>query len=140
MVPRVVACPEDEGVRHTQRPLRRAKPRGALGNRVGQPRDADLSASMAARASIRRPRLAGATSVSASADAGNTNACLTPGTPKFMEGVEQIRQIDDTHVRWTTTIGGKEKEWDADGSIHISDRGRHQMRDFSTANERGPLR
>ena len=34
--------------------------------------------------------------------------------PKFMEGVEQVRQLDDTHVHWTAEIGGITREWDAE--------------------------
>ena len=33
--------------------------------------------------------------------------------PKFMEGVEEVRQIDDTHTHWRTKVAGKEKEFDA---------------------------
>ena len=32
--------------------------------------------------------------------------------PQFMEGVEEIRQIDDTHTHWRTKIGGVEREFD----------------------------
>jgi len=34
--------------------------------------------------------------------------------PAFMEGVEQIRQIDDTHLHWVAEVGGKREEWDAE--------------------------
>src|SRR4030095_1564723 len=33
--------------------------------------------------------------------------------PRFMEGVDQVTQLDDTHLHWKATIGGKQKEWDA---------------------------
>jgi uncharacterized membrane protein len=33
--------------------------------------------------------------------------------PKFMEGVKQIRQIDDTTLNWIAEIGGQEREWKA---------------------------
>jgi uncharacterized membrane protein len=33
--------------------------------------------------------------------------------PRFMERVEAIRQIDDTHTHWRTKIAGREKEFDA---------------------------
>jgi uncharacterized membrane protein len=33
--------------------------------------------------------------------------------PRFMEGVVEVRQLDDTHLHWKATVGGKEKEWDA---------------------------
>ena len=34
--------------------------------------------------------------------------------PAFMEGVEQIRQIDDSHLHWVAEVGGKREEWDAE--------------------------
>jgi uncharacterized membrane protein len=34
--------------------------------------------------------------------------------PKFMEGVEEVRQIDDTHTHWRTKVAGKEVEFDAE--------------------------
>ena len=33
--------------------------------------------------------------------------------PKFMEGVEDVRQTDDTHLHWRAKIGGRQEEWDA---------------------------
>ena len=33
--------------------------------------------------------------------------------PRFMEGVEEVRQLDDTHLHWRAKVGGKETEWDA---------------------------
>lgn len=33
--------------------------------------------------------------------------------PQFMEGVDEIRQIDDTHLHWVTSIGGVTREFDA---------------------------
>jgi uncharacterized membrane protein len=34
--------------------------------------------------------------------------------PKFMEGIEQVKQIDDRRLHWVADIGGKRKEWDAE--------------------------
>jgi uncharacterized membrane protein len=34
--------------------------------------------------------------------------------PTFMEGVESVTQIDDTHVRWVAEIAGARREWDAE--------------------------
>ena len=34
--------------------------------------------------------------------------------PKFMTGVKEVRQLDDTHVHWHAEIWGKDKEWDAE--------------------------
>ncbi|MDX6520835.1 MAG: hypothetical protein QOG02_2113 [Gaiellales bacterium] len=34
--------------------------------------------------------------------------------PMFMEGVEQVSQLDDTHLHWVAQIGGKRHEWDAE--------------------------
>ena len=33
--------------------------------------------------------------------------------PSFMEGVEEVTQLDDTHLHWKVSIGGKTKEWRA---------------------------
>ena len=34
--------------------------------------------------------------------------------PEFMQGVEYVQQIDDTHLRWKAEIGGTRHEWDAE--------------------------
>src|ERR1044071_3433285 len=34
--------------------------------------------------------------------------------PQFMEGVESVTQIDDTHLRWVAEIAGARREWDAE--------------------------
>jgi uncharacterized membrane protein len=33
--------------------------------------------------------------------------------PRFMEGVKEVRQLDDQRLHWRAEIGGKEKEWTA---------------------------
>ncbi|MEN0015632.1 MAG: SRPBCC family protein [Solirubrobacteraceae bacterium] len=34
--------------------------------------------------------------------------------PKFMEHVESVQQIDDTHLKWTAKIAGKQEQWTAE--------------------------
>jgi uncharacterized membrane protein len=34
--------------------------------------------------------------------------------PRFMEGVESVQQVDDTHLVWVAEIGGKREEWQAE--------------------------
>ena len=41
--------------------------------------------------------------------------------PKFMEGVKQVRQIDDTTLHWIAEIGGQEREWKARIAEQIPD-------------------
>lgn len=33
--------------------------------------------------------------------------------PHFMEAVESVRQLDDTHTHWKVKVGGQEREFDA---------------------------
>jgi uncharacterized membrane protein len=34
--------------------------------------------------------------------------------PQFMDGVESVKQLDDTHLHWVAEVGGKKREWDAE--------------------------
>src|SRR5262249_50575385 len=34
--------------------------------------------------------------------------------PRFMEGVKEVKQLDDKRLHWRAEIGGKELEWDAE--------------------------
>jgi len=34
--------------------------------------------------------------------------------PRFMEGVKEVKQLDDTRLHWKASIAGQEKEWDAE--------------------------
>ena len=34
--------------------------------------------------------------------------------PQFMEGVESVQQLDDTHLLWSAEIAGKKEEWRAE--------------------------
>jgi len=34
--------------------------------------------------------------------------------PRFMEGVESLTQLDDTHLRWVVEIAGQRREWEAE--------------------------
>ena len=41
--------------------------------------------------------------------------------PKFMASVEQVTQVDDTHLHWRALVAGKTKEWDAEITEQIPD-------------------
>jgi uncharacterized membrane protein len=41
--------------------------------------------------------------------------------PRFMKGVEEVQQLDDTHLHWRATIGGKTKEWEAEITEQVPD-------------------
>jgi uncharacterized membrane protein len=34
--------------------------------------------------------------------------------PRFMDGVEEVKQLDDKRLHWKATVAGKLKEWDAE--------------------------
>ena len=41
--------------------------------------------------------------------------------PRFMEGVEEVRQLDDKRLHWRAKIAGKVEEWDAEIVEQIPD-------------------
>jgi uncharacterized membrane protein len=41
--------------------------------------------------------------------------------PRFMEGVESVTQVDDSHVHWVSDIAGVRKEWDAEITRQVPD-------------------
>ncbi len=41
--------------------------------------------------------------------------------PQFMEGVKEVRQLDDKRLYWKAEVGGKEKEWNAEISEQVPD-------------------
>jgi uncharacterized membrane protein len=41
--------------------------------------------------------------------------------PRFMEGVEEVRQLTDTKVHWVAEIAGQRREWDAEITEQIPD-------------------
>ncbi len=34
--------------------------------------------------------------------------------PKFMDGIEEVRQTDETHLHWVAAFAGQRHEWDAE--------------------------
>jgi uncharacterized membrane protein len=42
--------------------------------------------------------------------------------PKFMKGVLEVNQVDDTHLHWRAKIAGKEEEWDAEITEQVPDK------------------
>ena len=42
--------------------------------------------------------------------------------PRFMEDVEEVRQVDDTHLHWHTRAGNLDLEWDAEITEQVPDR------------------
>ncbi|MFI6035050.1 SRPBCC family protein [Streptomyces sp. NPDC051315] len=41
--------------------------------------------------------------------------------PNFMEGVEEVAQVDETHNHWTTKIGGVRREFDTEIVDQLAD-------------------
>ena len=42
--------------------------------------------------------------------------------PKFMEGVREVRQLDDTHTHWRAEVAGQEQEWESEIVEQIPDK------------------
>src|SRR5919202_2471224 len=41
--------------------------------------------------------------------------------PHFMEGVEQVKQLDDKHLHWVADIAGQRREWEAEITEQLPD-------------------
>jgi len=41
--------------------------------------------------------------------------------PQFMDGVDEVRQLDDTHLHWVASFGGSRHEWDAEITEQLPD-------------------
>ncbi len=41
--------------------------------------------------------------------------------PSFMDGVDEVKQLDETRLHWVASIGGKTEEWDAEITEQIPD-------------------
>jgi uncharacterized membrane protein len=59
--------------------------------------------------------------------------------PEFMTGIEEARQVDDTHVHWKAKLGGKQREWDAEITEQEPDR-RISWKSVSGAHNAGTVR
>jgi uncharacterized membrane protein len=42
--------------------------------------------------------------------------------PQFMDGVKEVRQLDDRRLQWRAEIGGKEETWEAEIVEQVPDR------------------
>lgn len=59
--------------------------------------------------------------------------------PEFMTGIEEARQLDDTHVHWKARLGGRQREWDAEITEQEPDR-RISWKSVSGAHNAGTVR
>ena len=59
--------------------------------------------------------------------------------PRFMAGVKEVRQLDDTHVHWHAEVWGKDKEWDAEITEQVPDE-RISWKSTSGASTSGTVR
>jgi uncharacterized membrane protein len=56
--------------------------------------------------------------------------------PKFMDNVHEVKQLDNTHLRWRADVAGKEKQWEAEITEQIPDK-RIAWRSLSGARNSG---
>jgi uncharacterized membrane protein len=42
--------------------------------------------------------------------------------PKFMDSVQEVKQISDTHLHWRALVGGKVEEWESEITEQIPDK------------------
>ena len=59
--------------------------------------------------------------------------------PRFMTGVKEVKQLDDTHVHWHAEVWGKDKEWDAEITEQDPDK-RISWKSVSGAESAGTVR
>jgi uncharacterized membrane protein len=59
--------------------------------------------------------------------------------PRFMAGVKEVTQLDETHLHWHAEIWGKDKEWDAEITEQAPDT-RISWRSISGAKNAGTVR
>ena len=58
--------------------------------------------------------------------------------PRFMAGVKEVTQTDDTHLHWHAEVWGKDKEWDSEITEQQPDR-RISWRSISGARNAGTV-
>jgi uncharacterized membrane protein len=58
--------------------------------------------------------------------------------PRFMDGVESVRQLDDKRVHWVAQVAGRRKEWDSEITRQVPDREIDWM-GFGDADNRGRI-
>ncbi|MFJ8719349.1 SRPBCC family protein [Streptomyces violaceus] len=60
--------------------------------------------------------------------------------PNFMEGVEEVRQLDDRHNHWTTKISGVRREFDTEIVDQLADERVTWRTTSGDVNQRGSVR
>lgn len=60
--------------------------------------------------------------------------------PNFMEGVEEVRQIDDRHNHWTTKVAGVRREFDTEIVDQLADERITWRTTSGDTNQKGTVR